>query len=99
MPTTPLSSSISSILQSDSTAALAALMVIANAHGELFSWAAQVIREAAPAGASTNAQPEPQPLAKRNGAEPLWRAEAEKGWRDQAEGLRERWERDELPRA
>ena len=29
----------------------------------------------------------------------LWRADSEKGWRDQAEGLRERWERDELPRA
>ena len=29
----------------------------------------------------------------------LRRADAEKGWRDQAEGLRERWERDELPRA
>ena len=29
----------------------------------------------------------------------LWHGEAEKGWRDQAEGLRERWERDELPRA
>jgi hypothetical protein len=29
----------------------------------------------------------------------LWHAGAEKGWRDQAEGLRERWERDELPHA
>jgi hypothetical protein len=29
----------------------------------------------------------------------LWRLEGDKGWRDQAEGLRERLEREELPRA
>ncbi len=29
----------------------------------------------------------------------LWRPEADKGWRDQAEGLRQRMERDGLPGA
>jgi hypothetical protein len=29
----------------------------------------------------------------------LWRLEGDKGWRDQAEGLRERLERQGLPRA
>ena len=28
----------------------------------------------------------------------LWRLEGDKGWRDQAEGLRERLEREGLPR-
>ena len=29
----------------------------------------------------------------------LWRLQGDKGWRDQAEGLRERLEREELPRS
>lgn len=29
----------------------------------------------------------------------IWRLEGDKGWRDQAEGLRERLEREGLPRA
>jgi hypothetical protein len=29
----------------------------------------------------------------------FWRLEGDKGWRDQAEGLRERLEREGLPRA
>jgi hypothetical protein len=29
----------------------------------------------------------------------LWRLEGDKGWRDQADGLRERLEHDGLPRA
>jgi hypothetical protein len=29
----------------------------------------------------------------------LWRLQGDKGWRDQAEGLRERLEHDGLPRA
>jgi hypothetical protein len=29
----------------------------------------------------------------------LWRLEGDKGWRDQAEGLRERLARESLPRA
>jgi hypothetical protein len=45
-------------------------MVIAGAHAELFSWAARMVCDAAPARASTNAQPEPPPRAKGNGVEP-----------------------------
>ena len=29
----------------------------------------------------------------------LWRREGDKGWRDQAEGLRERWQHERLPNA
>ena len=43
MPT-PISDSLASVLRSDSTAALAALIVIANAHKDLFAWAARMIR-------------------------------------------------------
>ena len=66
MPT-PLPDSVSATLRSDPTAALGALMVIAGAHAELFSWAARMVCDATPAArASTNAQPQPkasEPLA------------------------------------
>ena len=48
MPT-PLPDSVSATLRSDSTAALAALMVIAGAHAELFSWASRMVCGATPA--------------------------------------------------
>jgi hypothetical protein len=67
MPT-PFPDSVSATLRSNPTAALAALMVIAGAHAELFSWAARMIW--ASARASTNAQREPPPRAKGNGVEP-----------------------------
>jgi len=58
----PLPDSVSATLRSDPTAALGALMVIAGAHAELFSWAARMVCDATPAArASTNAQPQPKP--------------------------------------
>jgi hypothetical protein len=42
MPT-PLSEAFASVLRSDATAALAALMVIANAHQEIFAWTARML--------------------------------------------------------
>jgi hypothetical protein len=48
MPT-PLSEAFASVLRSDSTAALAALMVIANAHREIFAWAARMLGAEPPA--------------------------------------------------
>jgi hypothetical protein len=42
MPT-PISDSLASVLRSDSTAALAALMIIATAHREIFAWAARML--------------------------------------------------------
>jgi hypothetical protein len=74
--TTPLPDSVSATLRSDPIAALGALMVIASAHAELFSWAARMVCDATSTGASTNVQPEastnaqPQPRAKGNGVEP-----------------------------
>ena len=44
----PLSDSLSSVLRTDSTAALAALIVIANAHKDLFAWAVRMIRAEPP---------------------------------------------------
>ena len=44
MPSPPLSDGVSAVLRSDATAALAALMVIANAHKEVWAWAARMIR-------------------------------------------------------
>ena len=61
----PLPDSISATLRSDSTAALAALMVIAGAHAELFAWAARMVPGAAPAKA-----PIPPPKPKRDAGEP-----------------------------
>lgn len=43
MPSPPLSDGVSAVLRSDATAALAALMVIASAHRELYVWAARMI--------------------------------------------------------
>jgi hypothetical protein len=43
MPTPPLPEALTEILKADSTAALAALMVIANAHRDLFAWAARML--------------------------------------------------------
>ena len=60
MPT-PLPDSVSATLRSDSTAALAALMVIAGAHAELFSWAARMVCDATPA------RVEPPPPKRRKG--------------------------------
>ena len=52
MPT-PLPESLSAILRADATAALAALMVIANAHEEIFAWTARMISAEPPADASS----------------------------------------------
>ena len=48
MPT-PLPDPLASVLRSDSTAALAALMVIAGAHRDLFAWAARMVCAKSPA--------------------------------------------------
>jgi hypothetical protein len=73
MPT-PISDALSSVLRSDSTAALAALMLIANAHQDLFAWAARMVCDAPPARVSTALRQElsaqPPPRAKGNGVEP-----------------------------
>jgi len=63
MPT-PLPEALSSILRTDSTAALAALMVIANAHREIFAWAARMFG-AEPPG---KAEPKPTGQAKQPSA-------------------------------
>ena len=57
MPT-PIPDPLSSVLRSDSTAALAALMVIASAHRDLFNWAARMV------GAEPPAKIEPKPNSK-----------------------------------
>jgi hypothetical protein len=59
MPT-PISDALSSALRSDSTVALAALMVIATAHRDLFAWAAKALAEPA--------EPPSAPKARSNGA-------------------------------
>ena len=66
MPT-PLPDSVSATLRSDSTAALAALMVIAGAHAELFSWASRMVCGATPAKGSKPPPPKPArtPLARK----------------------------------
>jgi hypothetical protein len=43
MPQAPLSEAVVAVLQSDPTAALGALMVIAGAHAELFGWVTGVV--------------------------------------------------------
>jgi hypothetical protein len=43
MPSPPLADGVSAVLRSDATAALAALMVIAGAHRDIFAWAARMI--------------------------------------------------------
>jgi hypothetical protein len=57
MPT-PIPDPLSSVLRSDSTAALAALMVIASAHRDLFNWAVRMV------GAEPPAKVEPRPNGK-----------------------------------
>ena len=52
--TTPLPDNVSATLRSDPTAALGALMVIASAHAELFSWAARMVCDA-------SSEPQPKP--------------------------------------
>ena len=59
---TPLPDPLASILRSDSTAALAALMIIANAHKEIFAWAARMI------GADELSKGESPPKPRANGA-------------------------------
>src|SRR4029077_1964862 len=59
MPT-PLPDSLSSILRSDSTAALAALMVISASHRDLLAWAARMLGDDEPA--------KPGPTPRGNGA-------------------------------
>ena len=56
MPT-PISDALSSALRSDSTVALAALMVIASAHRDLLAWAARLV------GAEPAAKIEPSRIA------------------------------------
>jgi hypothetical protein len=51
---TPLPEPLASVLRSDSTAALAALMVIANAHRDLLAWAARIIGAEPPVAALPN---------------------------------------------
>jgi hypothetical protein len=58
MPSPPLSEAFAAILKTDATAALGALMVIANAHKEVFAWTVRMI------GA------EPSPKLNGNGADP-----------------------------
>ena len=59
MPT-PLSDSVATVLRFDPTAALAALMVIATAHKELFEWATRALAEPA--------EPPAAPKPRGNGA-------------------------------
>jgi hypothetical protein len=56
----PLPDALSSILRSDSTAALAALMVIANAHREIFAWTARMISAEPPAPSKPNGDDAPR---------------------------------------
>jgi hypothetical protein len=64
----PLPESVASALK-DPTSALAALMVIANAHRDLFAWAARMIRFDVPAPPDRPAHPRPKARrAKANGA-------------------------------
>jgi hypothetical protein len=67
MPT-PIPDSVSATLRSDPTAALGALMVIASAHAELFSWAARMICVAAPARIEPPPKPNEPQGAKAPGA-------------------------------
>ena len=60
----PLPDSVSATLRSDPTAALGALMVIAGAHAELFSWAARMVCDATSA-ARVEPQPKPSERASR----------------------------------
>ena len=60
MPQVPLSDGFSAVLRSDSSAALAALMVIANAHRDLVTWFLRTIF----GGDASAADPEPQPRPK-----------------------------------
>ena len=64
MPSPPLSDGVSAVLRSDATAALAALMVIAGAHRDIFAWAARMVCGEPPA----EAEPPPKLHSNGNGA-------------------------------
>jgi hypothetical protein len=55
---TPIPDNVSATLRSDPTAALGALMVIARAHAELFSWVARMVCDATSAA---RIEPQPKP--------------------------------------
>jgi hypothetical protein len=54
----PIPDSVSATLRSDPTAALGALMVIASAHAELFSWVARIVCDVTSAA---RIEPQPKP--------------------------------------
>jgi hypothetical protein len=55
---TPIPDNVSATLRSDPTAALGALMVIASAHTELFSWVARIVCDVTSAA---RIEPQPKP--------------------------------------
>ncbi len=106
---TPLPDPLASILRSDATAAIAALMIIANAHKEIFAWAARMIGSEPPRPAS-QARPKPEvaatPKKSRrcstgdgNYADPMQKASARKPAGGSAYHARRREARDEMDKA
>jgi hypothetical protein len=66
---TPIPDAFAATLRTDATAALGALMVIAHAHAELFSWAARMASTNAQPSAAAPARVEPPPRTQVNGVE------------------------------
>jgi DNA-binding transcriptional ArsR family regulator len=66
MPASPLPDTVSDLLRTSSVAALAALLIVANAHREVFAWAAKMI--VSPAAQEPSASPKPNGAARRRPA-------------------------------